>query len=114
MNSLIETVEGYKMMLSSQAMALYSTYYKSWFQLLPDIKCLVLLIRAKGNGAVLDEDFVKMQSLISNCITYEMSDSDHNVHLSNKEEFYKYLDEFLKEYKIFQENAYELCIDKRV
>lgn len=96
MNSLVETVDGYKMMFSSQAMAAYSTYYKSWFQLLPRIKCLVLLIIAKGNDAVSDEDFVKMQSLISNCIAREMSHSDHNVHLANKEEFYKYFDEFLK------------------
>lgn len=96
MNSLVETIEGYKMMFSSQAMAAYSTYYKSWFQLLPRIKCLVLLIRAKGNDAVSDEDFVKMQSLISNCIAREMSHPDHNVHLANKEEFYKYFNEFLK------------------
>lgn len=96
MNSLIETVEGYKMMFSSQAMAAYSTYYKSWFQLMPHIKCPVLLIRAKGNDAVSDEDFSKMQSLIPNCMAREMSHPDHNVHLANKEEFYNYFDEFLK------------------
>jgi len=96
MNSLVETVGGYKMMFSSQAMVAYRTYYKSWFQLLPIIKCLVLLIRAKGNDAVSDEDFVKMQSLISNCIAREMSHPDHNIHLAKKEEFYKYFDEFLK------------------
>ncbi|WP_242953844.1 alpha/beta hydrolase [Clostridium sp. BL-8] len=96
MNSLVETVEGYKMMFSSQAMAAYSTYYQSWFQLLPSIKCLVLLIIAKGNNAVSNEEFVKMQSLIPNCIAYEMSDEDHNIHLAKKEEFYKYFDEFLE------------------
>lgn len=95
MNSLTETIDGYNMMFSSQAMAAYSTYYKSWFQLLPEIKCMVLLIRAKGNNAVSDEDFIKMQLLISNCIAREMSHPDHNVHLANKEEFYKYFDEFL-------------------
>jgi len=97
MNSLVETVGGYTMMFSSQAMVAYRTYYKSWFQLLPNIKCLVLLVRAKGNDAVSDEDFVKMQSLISNCIAHEMSHIDHNVHLANKQEFYIYFDEFLKE-----------------
>ncbi len=96
MNSLVETVEGYKMMFSSKAMVAYSTYYRGWFQLLPSINCLVLLIRAKGNDAVSDEDFVKMQSLISNCFAREMSHPDHNVHLANKQEFYKYFDEFLK------------------
>lgn len=96
MNSLVETVEGYMMMFSSKALVAYSTYYISWFKLLPSIKCLVLLIRAKGNDAVSDEEFVKMQSLIPNCFAREMSHSDHNVHLANKEEFYKYFDEFLK------------------
>lgn len=42
-----------------------------------------MLVRAKGNDAVSDEDFVKMQSLIKNCVPYEMSNPDHNVHLGN-------------------------------
>ncbi|MEK4512056.1 hypothetical protein [Paenibacillus sp. FSL K6-2524] len=57
---------------------------------------MFLLIRAKGNEAISDEDFTKMQSLIPNCLGHEMSHPDHNVHLGNKEEFYKYFDEFLK------------------
>jgi len=96
MNSLVETVEGYQMMFSSQAMAANIAYDENWFYLLPSIKCLVLLIRAKGHEAISDEDFVKMQSLIPNCIAHEMSHPDHNVHLGNKEEFYKYFDEFLE------------------
>ncbi|WP_100488437.1 alpha/beta fold hydrolase [Sporolactobacillus pectinivorans] len=96
MNSLIETAAGYQMMFSSQAVAANIAYYEDWFQLLPSIKCLVLLIRAKGNDAVSDEDFINMQSLIQNCLPREMSDPNHNVHLANKEEFYKYFDEFLE------------------
>jgi len=96
MNSLIETVEGYQMMFSSQAMAANIAYDENWFHLLPSIKCMVLLIRAKDHGAIPDEDFIKMQSLIPNCLAREMSHSDHNVHLGNKEEFYEYFDEFLK------------------
>lgn len=96
MNSLIETVEGYQMMFSSQAMAANIAYDENWFHLLPEIKCLVLLIRAKGSESVSDEDFIKMQSLIPNCLAHEMSYPDHNVHLGNKEEFYVYFDEFLK------------------
>lgn len=95
MNSLIETVEGYQMMFSSQAMAANTAYYESWFHLLPRINCLVMLVRAKGNDAVSDEDFHKMKSLISNCIACEVLNPDHNVHLGNKEEFYGYFDEFL-------------------
>jgi 2-succinyl-6-hydroxy-2,4-cyclohexadiene-1-carboxylate synthase len=37
-----------------------------------------------------------MQELLPNCIAYEMSHTDHNVHLANKEEFYEYFNEFLK------------------
>lgn len=96
MNSLVETVEGYRMMFSSRAMASGIAHDENWFHLLLGIKCLVLLIRAKGNDAVTDEDFIKMQSLIPNCLAFEMSNPDHNVHLGNKEEFYKYFDEFLK------------------
>lgn len=96
MNSLIETAEGYQMMFSSQAMAANIAYEESWFHLLPGIKCPALLIRAKGNDAVSDEDFIKMQSMIPNCLAHEVSHPDHNVHLGNKEKFYMYFDEFLK------------------
>ncbi|MBY9016261.1 MAG: alpha/beta hydrolase [Candidatus Lokiarchaeota archaeon] len=96
MNSLVETVEGYQMMFSSQAMAANIAYEEDWFHLLPKIKCPVMLVRAKGNDAVSDEDFNKMQSLITDCVAYEMSQPDHNVHLSNKAEFYSYFDGFLK------------------
>ena len=96
MNSLVETVEGYQMMFSSQAMAANIAYEENWFHLLPKIKCPVMLIRAKGNEAVSDEDFLKMQSLITDCVSHEMSHPDHNVHLGNKAEFYGYFDGFLK------------------
>jgi 2-succinyl-6-hydroxy-2,4-cyclohexadiene-1-carboxylate synthase len=55
-----------------------------------------MLVRAKGSEAVTDEDFAKMKSLIPNCVAYEMTNPDHNVHLGNKDEFYGYFDEFLK------------------
>lgn len=96
MNSLVETVEGYQMMFSAQAIAANIAYEENWFHLLPQIKCPVMLIRAKGGEAVSDEDFVKMQSLIPNCLAHEMSHLDHNVYLSNKAEFYGYFDGFLK------------------
>jgi pimeloyl-ACP methyl ester carboxylesterase len=96
MNSLVETVEGYRMMFSTQAVAANIAYYEDWFHLLPKIKCPVMLLRANGHEAVPDEDFIKMQSLIPDCMPYEVSHPDHNVHLGNKEEFYRYFDEFLK------------------
>jgi 2-succinyl-6-hydroxy-2,4-cyclohexadiene-1-carboxylate synthase len=97
MNSLVETIDGYKMMFDSKAMAMGITHYQDWFDLLPSIKCLTMLVRSSSHEAVPDEEFIKMQSLIPNCIAYEMSYADHNVHLGNKEEFYGYFDEFLKE-----------------
>lgn len=100
MNSLIETVEGYQMMFSSQAVAANIAYEENWFHLLPSLECLVLLIRAKGSGAVSDEEFAKMQSLLPNYLAREILHHDHNVHLGNKEEFYRFFDEFLN--SIFQ------------
>lgn len=96
MNSLVETVEGYQMMFSAQAMASALAHDENWFHLLPNIKSLVLLIRAKCHDAIPDEDFVQMQSLLPNCIAREMSHPDHNVQLGNKEEFYGFFDEFLR------------------
>lgn len=96
MNSLVETVEGYRMMFSPQAMAANVAHDENWFHLLPKITCPVLLLRAKGGGAVTDGDFEKMQSLIADCMPREVSNPDHNVHLGNKEEFYRYFDEFLR------------------
>lgn len=95
MNSLVETVDGYEMMFSTQAMAANIAYYENWYHLLPVIECPVLLIRSGSHEAVPDEDFQKMQSLIARCTAREISNSDHNVHLGNKEEFYRYFDEFL-------------------
>lgn len=33
--------------------------------------------------------------MIPACMAFEMSNPDHSVYLANKEEFYKYFDEFL-------------------
>lgn len=96
MNSLVETADGYVMMFSTQAIAANIAFYSSWYSLLPGIKCPVLLVRAKGNSAVSDTDFEKMKTIIPNCMAHEMSNPDHNVHLANKNEFYKYFDEFLE------------------
>lgn len=95
MNSLVETIEGYQMMFSTQAMTANIAYEQNWYHILPKIKCPVIIIRSSSHEAVPDEDYQKMQSLLSNCVAYEMSLPDHNVHLGNKEEFYEYFDKFL-------------------
>jgi pimeloyl-ACP methyl ester carboxylesterase len=95
MNSLVEDVEGYRMMFSSQAMAANVAYDQSWFHLLPAIHSPALLVRSSSHEAVSDEDFQQMQALLGDCTAREVSHPDHNVHLSRKEEFYRYFDEFL-------------------
>jgi pimeloyl-ACP methyl ester carboxylesterase len=97
MNSLTETVDGYQMMFSPQAMAINVATYTDWFSLLPEIKCRTLLIRSGSHEAIPDNEFAKMQSLLSHCIAFEMTEPDHNVHLAGKAEFYRYFDEFLKD-----------------
>jgi pimeloyl-ACP methyl ester carboxylesterase len=99
MNSLTEDMDGYHMMFSSQAMAANIAYYKKWFDLLPKIKCPVMLVRAGGHEAVSDADFNRMRSLLSDCMAFEMSHPDHNVYLGNWEEFYRYFDSFLSKAK---------------
>ncbi len=96
MNSLVETVEGINVLFSPRAMAMNTVNDTEWFHLLPQIKCPVLLLRAKKGGAVTDQDFNRMQSLLPDCMACEVSNPDHNVHLSNKEEFYGHFDAFLK------------------
>ncbi|WP_040953084.1 alpha/beta fold hydrolase [Gorillibacterium massiliense] len=98
MNSLIETVEGYQMMFSTRAIAAYYAHKESWYHLLPDIKCPVLLVRAKGNDAVQDDNLLGMQSMLLNSQVREISNPDHNVHLSDKMTFYSYIDEFLESF----------------
>lgn len=95
LNSLAETPDGYRMLFSAQAVAANIASEKPWFDLLPRIACPVLLVRSGSHEAVPDEDFARMQSLLKNCTAREMSHPDHNVYLSDKEQFYGYFDGWL-------------------
>ena len=95
MNSLYEDIDGYKMMYSNQAIAANIAYYQAWYNLLPKIKCPVMLAKANNEEIVPKKDFSRMASMIENCMTFEMSNSDHNIHLANKNEFYNFFDRFL-------------------
>ncbi|HUW40717.1 MAG TPA: alpha/beta hydrolase, partial [Rectinemataceae bacterium] len=77
------------------AIAANIAHYAAWYDLLPRLSCPVMLLRAKGNDAVPDEDFSRMRDTIPNCKAYEVSNPDHNVHLGDKEEFYSHFDDFL-------------------
>lgn len=95
MNSLVEGVEGYRMMFSAQAVAANMAYYEDWSGLLPDIGCPALILRSGSHEAVPDADFERMRSLLPDCLALEVSGADHNVHLSDPEEFYACFDRFL-------------------
>ena len=94
-NSLTEDIDGFRMLFSSQAMAANIANYAQWFDLLPKIKCPVMLARAGSHEAVKDEDWNRMQALLSDCMAVEMTDPDHNVHQANRSEFYGFFDRFL-------------------
>ena len=95
MNSLVETVEGYQMMFSPSAIAANIAYYQDWFDLLPKMKCPVLLVKAKGGDAINDDDFARMKSLIPNCMAHEIPNPGHCVYLTDRAEFYRIFDQFL-------------------
>jgi pimeloyl-ACP methyl ester carboxylesterase len=99
MHSLVETVDGYRFMFRNPAIAANMAYEVDWFHLLPNIQCPVLLVKARGGDAVPDADFLKMQSMLRDCNAFQVSDPDHNLYLSNKDEFYGFIDTFLR--KIF-------------
>ncbi|MDR9855677.1 alpha/beta hydrolase [Paenibacillus sp. VCA1] len=95
-SGLTETTEGYRLMHSPQAMSANTAYDTAWFDLLPNIQCPVLLIRAKDSMWLPEEDFKKMSSLIPTCCSYELSDTDHYVYLANTKEFYECMNELLE------------------
>ncbi len=95
MGSLYEDEAGYQMRFSAQAIAANIAHEESWYHLLPRIQCPVLLVRSSSHEAVPDEAYEKMQSLLQNCTAREISNPDHNVHLSNPPEFYAHFDAFL-------------------
>jgi 2-succinyl-6-hydroxy-2,4-cyclohexadiene-1-carboxylate synthase len=96
LTSLVETVEGYDMLYSSRAIAANIAHYRAWFDLLPMIRCPVLLIKSKGEDVVKGVDFKRMKSMLPGCLAHEMSSPDHNVHVAERDEFYRYFDEFLR------------------
>jgi pimeloyl-ACP methyl ester carboxylesterase len=94
-NSLFEDVDGIKMMYSSQAISANIENYHEWYDLLERIKCPTVIMRSSSHEAVNDSDFEKMKNEIKDSLAFEIANPDHNVHLGNKNEFYKYFDMFL-------------------
>jgi pimeloyl-ACP methyl ester carboxylesterase len=95
LESLIETVDGYDFMFSRKAMASIGRSYKSWYHLLPKIKCPTLLVRASESWCLLRDDADKMRKLIKDCTYFEVSNSDHMIYADNPNSFYQQFEAFL-------------------
>lgn len=95
MLSLTETNEGYGMLFSQDAIGSLKANDVSWFDILHKISCPALIMRTSSHEAVSNEDWDRMKSLISDCTAVEMSHPDHNVHRSNPDEFYSFIDAFI-------------------
>jgi pimeloyl-ACP methyl ester carboxylesterase len=63
LQSLTETVEGYDFMFSRYAIAATLHYRQSWYHLVPQIQCPVLLVRATESWELSVEEADKMKSL---------------------------------------------------
>ncbi|WP_322904778.1 alpha/beta hydrolase [Paenibacillus campi] len=98
MNSLVETEQGATFLFSRQAMAANILHNVSWYHMLEQIHCPALLIRAHNSESLPDEEWEKMKRLVPHGIAYEMTSEDHNVHLSEPERFYRYVDTFLQSF----------------
>lgn len=93
--SLIETTGGYDFLFSPYSMAAIEHYSCSWFDILPQIKCPVLLVRATESWCLTKEAADRMRSHLKNCTYFEVSKSDHMVYADNPDEFYSGFEKFL-------------------
>lgn len=95
LDSLVETVEGYDFLFSRYAMAALAEYHREWYDILPHIRCPVLLVRATESWCLSREDAERMRALIEDCTYFEVAGSDHMVYADDPEEFYPRFEEFL-------------------
>ena len=95
LDSLVETVDGYDFLFSRFAMAALAEYNREWYDVLSQIRCPVLLVRATQSWCLSGEDAARMRALIKDCTYFEVTNSDHMVYVDNPEEFYPGFDAFL-------------------
>ena len=95
MQSLTETTAGYDFLFSRRAMAELKRYNLPWFDILPQIKCPTLLVRAAESWCLSAEAARKMLPLIKDVTYFEVSRSDHMVYVDNPNEFYPQFERFL-------------------
>ncbi len=86
---------GYRFLFSKQALGAYRANEYGWLDLLPQISCKTLLIKSAGEESVTKQDLLDMEACLKDATVYIMSNTNHNVHLAEKEEFYRIFDQFL-------------------
>ena len=94
--SLVETTEGYDFMFSRWAMAAIESYRHAYLDLLPRIRCPVLLVRGSVSWAFSKEQAGRMRPLVRRLTYVEITDSDHMVYVDNPKEFDPVLDSWLE------------------
>lgn len=95
LESLYETVDGYEFMFSRYALAALREYECQWDHILPQIQCPTLLVRATESECLTPENAEQMRALIQDVTYFEVSKSDHMVHVDNPDEFFPQFDQFL-------------------
>jgi len=95
-NSLIEEKSGYRFLFSKKAVAAYRANYCEWMELLFKIKCPTLFVKSAGEETTSSQDLEEMKICVNKAVLYTMASENHNVHLSDPEEFYKIFDLFLE------------------
>ncbi|MFH2035961.1 MAG: alpha/beta hydrolase [Candidatus Zixiibacteriota bacterium] len=94
-DSLVQTAAGYDYLFSRFAMAEIGRSYRPWLDILAEIECPILLMRATDSWCLSEEVANKMRQVIKNCTYFEIPNSDHMVHVDNPEIFYPQFDKFL-------------------
>lgn len=95
LDSLVETVGGFDFMFSRKAMVELHNAQSDWFDILPQLKCPVCLVRAGESLFFSADDAARMREHIDDCAYFEVLDSDHAVYSDDPAAFFPHFDAFL-------------------
>ncbi|MCP4684544.1 MAG: alpha/beta hydrolase [bacterium] len=93
--SLVKTADGYDYLFSRSAMAEIGRRYRPWVDVLSQVRCPVLLMRAAESWCLPAEVADQMRQAVPHSTYLEVPNSDHMVYADNPEVFYRGFDEFL-------------------
>jgi len=95
LDSLVETVDGYDFLFSQHALSAIDACYCGWHQLLSQIRCPVLLMRADQSWYLSPEESIAMLKTLPSASFVEITGSDHMVYADNPDQFYPAFEQFL-------------------